>query len=103
MNVNFSGNYILKKVTKNIEEHPYKEWIETYSGSDFNNSVRRMRATVDRIGDFVQIFEDNHLMSAVRTAFNRAVQLEWMFWDSAYRLEQWPLSSFTLTNINIGN
>lgn len=101
--MNFLGNHILKKVTKNIEEHPYKEWIETYSGSDFNNSVRRMRATVDRIGDFVQIFEDNHLMSAVRIAFNRAVQLEWMFWDSAYCLEQWPLSSFTLTNINIGN
>jgi thiaminase/transcriptional activator TenA len=24
-------------------------------------------------------------------AFVRAAQLEWMFWDSAYRLEQWPV------------
>ena len=24
-------------------------------------------------------------------AFVRATQLEWMFWDSAYRLERWPI------------
>jgi thiaminase/transcriptional activator TenA len=24
-------------------------------------------------------------------AFVRASQLEWMFWDSAWRLERWPL------------
>ena len=24
-------------------------------------------------------------------AFQRASQLEWMFWDSAYRLERWPI------------
>jgi len=24
-------------------------------------------------------------------AFTRATQLEWMFWDSAYRLENWPV------------
>jgi thiaminase/transcriptional activator TenA len=24
-------------------------------------------------------------------AFQRASQLEWMFWDSAYRLERWPV------------
>jgi thiaminase/transcriptional activator TenA len=23
-------------------------------------------------------------------AFRRAAQLEWMFWDSAYRQERWP-------------
>jgi thiaminase/transcriptional activator TenA len=24
-------------------------------------------------------------------AFMRAAQLEWMFWDSAWRLERWPI------------
>jgi thiaminase/transcriptional activator TenA len=24
-------------------------------------------------------------------AFGRATRLEWMFWDSAYRLEHWPI------------
>ncbi len=29
----------------------------------------------------------------MHAAFDRASQLEWMFWDSAYRLERWPVSS----------
>ena len=28
---------------------------------------------------------------AMHAAFTRAMQLEWMFWDSAYRLEVWPV------------
>jgi thiaminase/transcriptional activator TenA len=27
----------------------------------------------------------------MHVAFTRATQLEWMFWDSAYRLEAWPI------------
>ena len=27
----------------------------------------------------------------MHAAFTRATQLEWMFWDSAYRLEAWPV------------
>jgi len=28
--------------------------------------------------------------AAMQRAFERSARLEWMFWDSAYRLEQWP-------------
>jgi thiaminase/transcriptional activator TenA len=31
------------------------------------------------------------LRKRMHAAFRRATQLEWMFWDSAYRLEQWPV------------
>ena len=31
------------------------------------------------------------LRERMHFAFTRATQLEWMFWDSAYRLEQWPV------------
>jgi thiaminase/transcriptional activator TenA len=27
----------------------------------------------------------------MHAAFTRATQLEWMFWDSAFRLENWPV------------
>jgi len=27
----------------------------------------------------------------MHAAFTRATQLEWIFWDSAYRLETWPV------------
>ena len=31
------------------------------------------------------------LLARMHAAFARATQLEWMFWDSAYRLEAWPV------------
>ena len=31
------------------------------------------------------------LRERMHRAFTRATQLEWMFWDSAYRLERWPV------------
>jgi thiaminase/transcriptional activator TenA len=30
-------------------------------------------------------------LTAMHAAFTRATQLEWMFWDSAYRLANWPV------------
>ena len=30
-------------------------------------------------------------LQAMHTAFTRATQLEWLFWDSAYRLADWPV------------
>jgi thiaminase/transcriptional activator TenA len=31
------------------------------------------------------------LRARMHAAFTRATQLEWIFWDSAYRLEAWPV------------
>ena len=31
------------------------------------------------------------LRERMHAAFMRATQLEWIFWDSAYRLETWPV------------
>ena len=31
------------------------------------------------------------LSERMHAAFTRATQLEWMFWDSAYRLDVWPV------------
>jgi thiaminase (transcriptional activator TenA) len=31
------------------------------------------------------------LRERMHAAYRRAAQLEWMFWDSAYRQEQWPV------------
>jgi thiaminase/transcriptional activator TenA len=31
------------------------------------------------------------LRERMHRAFTQAAQLEWMFWDSAHRLERWPV------------
>jgi thiaminase/transcriptional activator TenA len=67
--------------------NPYQGWIDTYAGEEFHTVVRGVIAATDEAaaGASPQLRERMH------AAFRRATQLEWMFWDSAYRLETWPV------------
>lgn len=66
----------------------YQKWIETYSGEEFGAVVREILALVDRLaaplGD-----SDRERM---RQHFRRTSELEWLFWEAAYRKQAWPVS-----------
>lgn len=65
----------------------YQSWIDTYAGEEFHAAVRAVIATIDRVAASASEETRNEM----HKAYTRAAQLEWMFWDSAYRLEQWPV------------
>jgi thiaminase/transcriptional activator TenA len=67
--------------------NPYDAWIDTYAGEEFHAAVRAVIATTDRAADKAS----PETLAAMHRAFARATQLEWMFWDSAWRLERWPV------------
>jgi thiaminase/transcriptional activator TenA len=67
--------------------NPYRAWIDTYAGEEFHAAVRAMIAATDEAAAEVS----PSLRARMHAAFTRATQLEWMFWDSAFRLETWPL------------
>jgi thiaminase/transcriptional activator TenA len=68
-------------------DNPYQAWIDTYADEAFADGVRKVIAISDRIAtEATPAIRDQ-----MHQAFRRAAQLEWMFWDSAYRLEQWPV------------
>jgi thiaminase (transcriptional activator TenA) len=67
--------------------NPYEAWIDTYSGEEFHEAVRSVIATTDRAA--AKASPDT--VQAMHLAFTRATQLEWMFWDSAWRLGDWPV------------
>lgn len=84
--------WIYREVGLHIHEraaqpNPYQDWIDTYAGDDFSKAVDRAieltEHAAERAGD-----ADRERM---RTAFFESTRLEWMFWDSAYRLEEWPI------------
>jgi thiaminase/transcriptional activator TenA len=84
--------WIYREIGKHIFEcaaprNPYRAWIDTYAGEDFSEAVDRMIMTTDHVG----LGANAAIETAMHRAFTRASQLEWMFWDSAYRLEQWPV------------
>jgi thiaminase/transcriptional activator TenA len=69
------------------EPNPYRAWIDTYAGEDFHAAVRGVIATTDRLAAKAS----PETQSAMHVAFTRATQLEWMFWDSAWNLGDWPV------------
>ena len=69
------------------ERNPYQRWIDTYRDEGFGDSVREVLAHVDE-AYLGAAGADRRLM---RDVYLRAVRYEWMFWDSAYRLEGWPI------------
>ncbi|MFH5822916.1 TenA family protein [Georgenia sp. AZ-5] len=77
----------LKGRVQDLATHPYGDWIGTYGDPAFAESTRTARQIVDRLA--------NHAGPTVRgrmyTAFRRAAQYEWMFWDAAWRQEAWPV------------
>ncbi len=84
--------WIYREVGKHIHAHAsrpnaYQAWIDTYAGADFEQAVDAVIAVTDAVAREVS----PNTRAAMHGAFTRATQLEWMFWDSAYRLGAWPL------------
>ncbi len=67
-------------------DNPYQAWIDTYADEGFAESVGKV---ID-IADQAAAATTPVIRSQMLEAFERASLLEWMFWDSAYRLEPWP-------------
>jgi thiaminase (transcriptional activator TenA) len=67
--------------------NPYRAWIDTYAGEEFHAAVRAAIAAADEAATTAS----DEARARMHAAFARATQLEWIFWDSAYRLEGWPV------------
>jgi len=67
--------------------NPYQSWVDTYAGEEFHAAVRAVCATVDQLA--ANASDDTR--AAMHAAYTHAARLEWMFWDSAYRLGDWPV------------
>ena len=80
------GDYILEN-QQNKVENPYQDWINTYGGEAFANSVRSAVAITSKHAARA----DAELIEKMNQAFEKASKLEWMFWDSAYKQEPWKI------------
>ena len=69
-------------------DHPYQEWIDMYSGDGFATSVRKMQLLCNEVAAQCTPAQREEMTDA----YMRAARYEWMFFDAAHRLEQWPLA-----------
>lgn len=79
------GDYILAHQTKG--DNAYQDWIDTYGGEDFEKSVNHAISICDELADKCT----NEQREAMTDAYIMCSKMEWLFWDSAYRLEEWPV------------
>ena len=69
--------------------NPYQDWIDLYSGEEFNISVELAIDITNALGNQAsEITRKNMLL-----AFQRATQLEYLFWHSAYQREAWAVEA----------
>lgn len=62
---------------KALETHPYKEWIQTYSGEEFQTGTKEFE-------DFVNSYTpDEKHFSKLNAIFNTTIRLETAFWQHA--------------------
>src|SRR5215469_14413979 len=69
-----------------VPQNPYKAWIDTYADERFGEAVRTVIAITDRAAGAAT----PATCAKMLTAFNRACQYEWLFWDGAYQRRGWP-------------
>jgi thiaminase/transcriptional activator TenA len=83
--------WVYRDVGRSIQAHscadnPYQAWIDTYTSDAFDNAVTAACNLADRLADQASP-ADKARMQAL---YQRSVLMEWMFWDSAMRLGDWP-------------
>jgi len=79
------GDYIY--ANRISENNPFIDWIDTYAGDEFGESVRKAIDLCDRYAQNVSLETQN----AMTEAFIYASQLEFDFWDAADRLRNWEV------------
>ncbi|PRC41290.1 thiaminase II [Mycobacterium sp. ITM-2017-0098] len=65
----------------------YQRWIDSYGGDEFAATVTEVLALADRTGPTLTADDE----AAARAHFVTTARYEWMFFDAAYRREDWPV------------
>ncbi len=72
-------------VNNSVANNPYQAWVDTYAGDEFNELVKKVLATIDRIAERC----DADTIEKMHQAYTRGAELEWLFWESAFEQRQW--------------
>lgn len=78
------GRHLLPKGSP---EPCYRRWLETYGGDEFDLVVRDVLSLTDRVSPTLTELQ----RGTMQVLFVLGSRYEWMFWDSAWRLERWPV------------
>ena len=79
------GNHIAGEAQP---DNPFRAWIDTYADPAFGEATEAVKAITDTAAASAP-----NKRPAMLAAYRRSAQFEWMFWDSAYQMERWPVEA----------
>jgi len=85
--------WVYREVSKKMLSHAqfennlYAAWIKLYASESFDVSVDAAIGILNQLGEHASVLTKEKM----KTAFVKATQLEWMFWDSVYHLKNWRI------------
>lgn len=65
----------------------YQRWINSYGGDEFAATVAQVLQLADRTGERLHSTDE----AVARAHFATTARYEWMFFDAAYRGDDWPV------------
>lgn len=77
------GDFILSAQRR--PDNPYQSWIDTYSGEDFAQAT----AQAIKVTDELAAGTTDSVRHQMTESFQLCTKMEWLFWDSAWKLETW--------------
>ncbi len=67
--------------------HPYRQWIYTYGGDEYQQYARWMIEALNELGAEATSTEVSHLTML----FRLGCRYEWLFWEMAWAEQDWPV------------
>lgn len=80
-----TGAHLLASRTKSA--NPYNAWIDAYADPSFDKATRAAVALCDELA----AASTPALRARMTEAYVNATRMEWIFWDSAWKKESWPV------------
>jgi thiaminase (transcriptional activator TenA) len=80
------GNHLLRNGPPKVG-HPYRDWLMLYASPEFAEVQEWMRAKVDQWAKDASAAERKRM----EEAFVISSRYEWMFWEMAWKEEEWPV------------
>jgi thiaminase/transcriptional activator TenA len=82
----YIGDFIFSQQT--MSDNPYQTWIATYAGEDFGVVVEKAITICEQAANTCTEAQKEKMTEA----FICACEMEWIFWDDAYRRKRWPIT-----------
>lgn len=81
------GQHLHDTLGEVSDDHPYADWLRTYADPGFVEYTNHLLGLLDRYARA----SDEAARERAREAFAVSARYEWMFWEQAWTLQQWPV------------